>query len=112
MKENEYNLNPEQLFKEKQPFFHVCSKPVDGILFSDDQDRNAVLMFMALISEQLSATILAYAIMSNHIHLVISYNDPNGFYKELKGRTNRYIVKHQDGGMLLPDNPTIVPIAS
>lgn len=112
MMNNELYPNPERLFKEKEPFFHVCSKPVDDILFGNDQDRKAALVFLALAAEETSATILAYAIMSNHIHAVISVNDPARFYNLFRERVNAYLARHDHSGTVLPKEPTIVPITS
>lgn len=104
--------SPERLFKEKGPFFHVCSKPVDNILFGIDQDRKAALIFLALSAEESSMTILAYAIMSNHFHVILAGNTPERFYVLFKERVNQYLARHGHGGCSLPDEPTTVPVTS
>ncbi|MBO4435219.1 MAG: hypothetical protein J5769_07210 [Bacteroidales bacterium] len=110
MRTNDFSASPERLFKEKGPYFHVCSKPVDGILFGNDQDRKAALVALALAASETSTILLAYAIMSNHFHVIIATDLPERFYKSFKERINRYLARHGRCGFLLPEDPTIVPI--
>ncbi len=110
MKTVDYSQAPERLFKETGPLFHVCSKSVDGILFKDDNDRRVALVNLALAAEESSARVLAYAIMSNHFHVILETVSPTRFYSAFRERINRYLSRH--GGIRLPDEPTVVPILS
>lgn len=111
MKTIDYSLSPERLFKERGPLFHVCSKPVDGILFNNNEDRRTALMFLAMAAEESSSVILAYAIMSNHFHAIIESLEPALFYNKCRDRINLYLARH-GGSVRLPEEPTIVPIVS
>lgn len=112
MKTLDYSSSPERLFKENGPYYHVCSKPVDGILFGNDQDRKVALVTLALAANEAAAVILAYAIMSNHFHVIIATDYPEGFYKRFRERVNRYLSRHGRCDVLLPEDPTIVPIVT
>ena len=94
------------------PFFHVCSKPVDAILFSNDQDKKAALVNLSIAAGDTAATILAYAIMSNHFHTVISGNNPERFYQRFGELVNHYLARHGHVGYALSIEPTIVPITT
>ena len=112
MKKFDYSSSPERLFKDRGPFFHVCSKPVDKLLFNNDQDRTAALVNIAMAAEESSVVLLAYAIMSNHFHVILAGNAPEQFYACFKERANRYLSRHGEGGRSLPEEPTIVPITT
>ena len=109
---DELIITPERLFKERAPFFHVCTKPIDGILFKDDEARRTVLLFLALAALESSSVLLAYAIMSNHVHVILAADDPERFCRCFIERSNAYMARHSHDGQRLPDNPTIVPITS
>ena len=109
---NEQAISPERLFRERGPFFHVCSKPVDVILFTDDLDRKTVLLYLALAAWESSVAILAYAIMSNHIHVLFAGNVPEQFYLNFIKRVNAYLARRGDRERRLPEEPTIVPVTS
>jgi hypothetical protein len=111
MKTSDYSPSSERLFKERGPFSHVCSKPVDGILFNSDEDRWTALVFLAMAAEETSTRILAYAIMSNHFHAIIESLDPATFYSKFRDRINLYLARH-GASSRLPEAPTIVPIVS
>ena len=109
---DEFNFSPERQFKERGPFFHVCSKPVDVILFTDELDRKTVLLYLALAAWESSVVILAYAIMSNHIHVLLTGDTPEQFYLNFFKRVNAYLARRGDRERRLPEDPTIVPVTS
>ena len=109
---NEFSLSPERLFKERGPFFHVCSKPVDIILFTDDLDRKTVLLYLALAAWESSVVILAYSVMSNHIHVLLSGDSPEQFYSNFCKRLNAYLARRGEKERRIPGEPTIVPVTS
>lgn len=109
---NEQAISPERLFRERGPFFHVCSKSVDVVLFTDDLDRKTVLLYLALAAWESSVVILAYAIMSNHIHVLLAGDVPEQFYLKFMKRLNTYLSRHGDRSRKLPEEPTIVPVTS
>ena len=107
---NDISPSPERLFKERGPFFHVCSKPVECILLLDDDDRKTALLYLALAAFESSVVILAYAIMSNHIHVLIAGDAPEKFYRIFMKRMNVYLSRHGDRGRKFTEEPTIVPV--
>ncbi|MBQ6198746.1 MAG: hypothetical protein IJK44_05905 [Bacteroidales bacterium] len=68
----------EELFQRSKPFFHYCSLPFeDALLYDDDKQMGAVLNFIAVALMHVpGCRLLAFAVMSNHIHLVVEGERP------------------------------------
>lgn len=102
--------NLEILFKQAGPFFHVSSEGIDGIVFRDDKDRYAAFVYMAAAANEARTSILAYALMSNHVHFILQGNNPDLFYERFILRMNQYLSRHGGGNAQLPSQPSITPI--
>ena len=84
----------EQLFIREAPFVHLYSSPIeDGVLVENDEDRKVVMNMLALVSKELNLDVLAYAIMNNHIHLILKGDAIQGqaFFENLKKRLTRFL---------------------
>lgn len=93
----------EKLFKSSGPFIHMCTSPLENdLLLENDQDKTAVLNLIALISRKTSVEILAYALMSNHIHLLLRGNEVKGrhFFETLYNRMARYLASRGKAGCM------------
>ena len=84
----------EQLFTQKGPFVHLYTKPLETILLvEDDEDRKAIMNLIALESREQNIDVLAYALMSNHFHLILQAEEETSsvFYGKLHRRIVRYL---------------------
>ena len=62
----------ERLFLEGEGFFHLCTKPIEiDILFRSPEELNEALNMVAMAVFAANCRLLAFAIMSNHLHFVI-----------------------------------------
>ena len=62
----------ERLFLEGGSFFHLCTKPIEiDILFRTPEELNEALNMVAMAVFAANCRLLAFAIMSNHLHFVI-----------------------------------------
>ena len=100
------NWKWEQLFVKNGPFVHLYTKPLETtLLVEDEQDRKTLLNLIALESREQSIDILAYALMSNHFHLILQADEEASrvFYDNLHRRIIRYLngrgKKEQIAGM-------------
>ena len=101
----------ERLFASNGPFYHVCSKPLeDALLFYGDEDKKAALAYLAITCDELNARLLAYALMSNHFHLLLNCPDPELYFEYLVEKLEKYLSRHGHPGIKLPSEPTIVKI--
>ena len=59
----------------------------------NDEDRKVVMNMLALVSKELNLDVLAYAIMNNHIHLILKGDAIQGqaFFENLKKRLARFL---------------------
>ena len=58
--------------------YHIIIKGIDdGIIFYDDEDRNVFLNKLKVTKKKFKYKILAYCLMNNHVHLVISIENEN-----------------------------------
>ena len=104
------NKNLDLIFKQSGPFSHISSEGLEGIVFRDDKDRYAALVYMAAAANESNTVILAYALMSNHVHFILQGDNPMHFYERFILRMNQYLSRHGHGNKLLPSRPSITPL--
>lgn len=76
------------------PMYHVCTLPLESdVLFLTDEDYATVLVFIAIAAWRSGVRVLAYAIMSNHIHVIVAGDNPLLFFSILKDKLLRYLSK-------------------
>ena len=67
-KESQSELN----FRNATAFYHVYSSPLEmDILYRNDEELNIIINIIALTIVLCNCTILAFAIMSNHLHFIL-----------------------------------------
>ena len=110
MKSYYYSFKTERLFNENGPFFHVCSKPAQDVIFRDSREKSLAILYMALAALESGTGILAYNIMSNHVHVILHGLGARDFYDKFVAMFNNYLRRHGRKNALLPVEPTIVPI--
>lgn len=96
------------------PMYHVCTLPLESdVLFVTAQDYAAVLIFIAIAAWRSGVSVLAYAIMSNHIHVIIAGEYPLEFFRILKDKLLRYLSKQGRANILAGwDCGNPIPITS
>ena len=58
--------------------YHIIIKGIDeSTIFYDDEDRNVFLNKLKVTKKKFKYKILAYCLMNNHVHLVISIENEN-----------------------------------
>ena len=93
----------EQLFASKRPFIHLYTSPLETeLLAEDDTDRTVILNMIALVSHGENIDVLGYALMNNHIHLILNGDERKGrsFYSALIKRLARYLAGKGKAGCL------------
>ena len=73
----------EKAFLESPPIFHLYTKPLETeSLFYTEQERVTPLNYMALASNEAGCTLLAFSILTKHIHFILmgEYVQVVGFY--------------------------------
>ena len=96
------NWQIEQEFVRRGPFTHLYTSPLEnGLLAEDDEDRKVIMNMIALVTREVNVKVLAYAIMSNHIHLMINGDviQAKDFYEHLIARLTRYLMGKGKGAL-------------
>ena len=105
----------EYLFADMKPFIHLYTSPLEtALLMENDEDRTAVLNIIALTSAKIEVGVLAYALMSNHIHLLLKCDERQGqcFYDALYKRLARYLTAKGKAGSVRNMTCGITPITT
>ena len=80
---------PEIRFSEAKPFHHLHTTPIeDDVLFTDEKDFILVNNMIAISALRAGCKILAFAIMSNHLHFILEGGGP-----EIRAKTYRVYHK-------------------
>lgn len=92
----EKERNCEAVFFNNGPFWHVCTPgSLSAQIFCDDDDfRFAVNLLARCVLDSHGVGLVAYAIMGNHVHLVMSglKADVVSFFGAFRKRLSRYIA--------------------
>ena len=80
--------------------YHLCVSCKKGLMFRGRRDYIRFINNMALLAYKYHIRILAFAVMSNHYHIVIMADDFEQFFRSLKvSYSNYYFHKY---GVSLP----------
>ena len=105
----------EALFRNSGPFFHLHTEPFENeLLIRDASDYIVINNLLAVASTLIGCSILAFAIMSNHIHLILEggLDDCMAFFEEFKARLINYRSRHGGSGSVRKMNPGYTVISS
>ena len=73
---------------------HVMLRGVNrGLIFRDDEDRERFLHFLTIAKSLSDCRILAYCLMSNHVHLVVRIGSED-LGQMIKRLSVRYVGWH------------------
>ena len=96
-KESQSELN----FRNATAFYHVYSSPLEmDILYRNDEELNIIINIIALTIVLCNCTILAFAIMSNHLHFILEGPEEECkkfFYKLFDKLKNYYRYNSRTG---------------
>ena len=103
----------EQLFRESGPFYHLSTKPLEnGVIFECEEEKKVAINLIAILAKETHVEILAFAIMSNHLHFIIQGELVDGieFFRRLKKRLSNYLARRGRAGVMEcvdvdPDTP-------
>lgn len=105
----------DRLFTTTGPFIHLSTSHLENdLLMENDEDRTVTLNMIALCSRKTGIDVLAYALMSNHIHLMLRADEVQGrtFFEHLHKRLMRYYSSIGRKGCVNGITCGITPITS
>lgn len=100
-------------FNKSGPFFHLCTKPIeDVVVFASERDLVIINNMIAIASAEFELRILAYAIMSNHLHFILEGDKTNclAFFYSLTAQLKRYLARHGRAGVTDRMEPSLLPV--
>ena len=103
MTERQIEMMQEQLFHKYGPFYHLSTKPLEnGVIFECEEERKVAINLIAILAEETHVDILAFAIMSNHLHFIIQGELVDGieFFRRLKKRLSNYLARRGRAGVM------------
>ena len=111
-----YHLSAaEQLFKESGPIYHLCTKPLKtDILFHNLEEKSLSLNYIAIAAKKTGIIILAYSIMSNHLHFILRGTESVvlEFFAQLKSMLSVYYRTHKRPKLMDSVEPGLTLIES
>ena len=88
-------------FRNSDGFWHICTQGEDQcVIFCDDDSyRYAITAMGITATEHADVGILAYAIMSNHVHMILegSREHAEEFFTEWRSKVKKHLGRHHDG---------------
>ncbi|MCR5519717.1 MAG: hypothetical protein K6F21_05240 [Bacteroidales bacterium] len=103
----------ERRFNEAGTMFHLSTEPIeDEVVFSVDSDYITVINLIALAICCSHCKLLALAIMSNHLHLILEGTKEEclAFFEDLRNRLQKVFSRHGRGGLIARMKPNLVDI--
>ena len=102
-------------FRNAKSFFHVYSSPLEAdLLYRDDAELIIILNIIALAQMLTHCRILAFAVMSNHLHFILEGTEEECmfFFESLLERLDNYYQHHGRAGLTDSMEPGCNPITS
>lgn len=84
-------------FLEGGPFIHYYTLPIhDDLLFRNEEELDIAMNFIAVATLWTGVSLLAFAIMNNHLHFVLeaSLERCHAFYATFQKRLKAYYIRH------------------
>lgn len=114
-KEETVMLYCERLFFEGGPFFHLYTEPLkDDLLFRNEEELNEGLNMLAIAVTETRCDLLAFALMHNHLHLIIEGRQADALecYSKFQSRLAVYLRKERRQNLAYASKVKITPIES
>ena len=93
----------ERAFLNAAPCFHLYTTPLESdFFFHDDHERVIALNLMAIAKMALDCKLLAYSIMTNHFHFILSGQEEEvlSFFERYKLLLDNYFSRHGKPGIM------------
>jgi hypothetical protein len=88
---------PDRLFAEAGPMYHLYTSALeDCIILQNGEDRDVALNLLALSIMREDCRLLAYALMSNHFHVILEGEQSAclAFFELFRERMGNYLKRH------------------
>lgn len=98
-----YDSPSEMAFMRMPSSFHLYTKPLESdIYFNADNERILAVNYIAISVMETGCKLLAYAIMSNHFHFILSGPKDMciSFYERFKQLMDNYFAHHNRGHLM------------
>ena len=102
-------------FRNATSFFHLYSSPLEvDLLYRDDAEFIVILNIIALVQMLTHCRILAFAVMSNHLHFILegTKEECMYFFESLLEKLDNYYQHHGRAGLTDSMKPGCNPINS
>ena len=93
----------ERAFLNAAPCFHLYTSPLESdFFFQNDQERGLALNLMAIAKMASDCKLLAYSIMTNHFHFILSGQEEEvlSFFERYKLLLDNYFSRHGKPGIM------------
>ena len=93
----------ERAFLNAAPCFHLYTSPLESdFFFQNDQERGMALNLMAMAKMASDCKLLAYSIMTNHFHFILSGQEKEvlSFFERYKLLLDNYFSRHGKPGIM------------
>lgn len=93
----------ERAFLNAAPCFHLYTTPLESdFFFHDDHERVIALNLMAIVKTASDCKLLAYSIMTNHFHFILSgqKGEVLSFFERYKLLLDNYFSRHGKPGIM------------
>ena len=98
-----YDSPSETAFLQLPTSFHLYTKPLESdVYFSSDDERALAVNYIAISVTETGCILLAYAIMTNHFHFILSGAKEQciSFFERFKQLLDIYFAHHQRGRLM------------
>ena len=90
----------ELLYSASEPIRHIYTSPIETILlFESQEDILIAITYLAITAVNHNVEILAYAFMSNHIHLIVRGENYKAFFAEFRSFLSSHFSRHGRPGI-------------
>lgn len=106
---------PEIRFREAKHFLHLHTTPIeDDVIFTDEKDFILVNNMIAISALRTGCKILAFAIMSNHLHFILEGANAEcmAFFEDLYAQLYRLFRRYGKGDLVKRMRPGLTPITT
>lgn len=98
-----FDTPAERAFLNAAPCFHLYTSPLESdFFFQNDQERGIALNLMAIAKMASDCKLLAYSIMTNHFHFILSGQEEEvlSFFERYKLLLDNYFSRHGKPGIM------------
>lgn len=105
----------EERFRLTGPYYHLYTAPIqDRVLISDKETRDIAITYLAIAAHETDVSILVYAIMSNHFHVLLQgkLNRCLSFFDRFRYLFDLYLTRHNHSSLFKSVRPGCTEITT